>query len=147
MKKNIEVIDNSENLEKTIRRIWTRNVFFMWGYSFFFLFTIIRASFNRICQIPRLIHNDYYGDNRPYVRKVSQYKWLENWNIWVDSNYWKIWTMFLFFFTIAFCKTMYHIGKIFFFLWKHFIKPILWMLVVLLAAKTVSEGLAGKKTL
>lgn len=145
MKKNIEIIDNSEKLEQTIKRIWTRNVFFMWAYSVFFFLTIIRASFNRICQIPRLIHNICYKDNKPYSRKVSQYQWVENWNIWVDSNYWKILTMFLFFFIIALSKTLYHIGKILFFLWKHIIKPLLWMLVVLMAAKTVSEGLAGKK--
>ena len=98
MIKNIEIIDNSEKLEKTIKRIWTRNVFFMWWYAIFFITTIIRASFNRICQIPRLIHNFWYDDNRVYTRKISKYKWLEDWNILVDSNYWKLWVMFLFFF-------------------------------------------------
>ena len=147
MIKNIEIIDNSEKLEKTIKRIWTRNVFFMWWYAIFFIATIIRASFNRICQIPRLIHNFWYDDNRVYTRKISKYKWLEDWNILVDSNYWKLWVMFLFFFALALSKTLYHAGKIIFFLWKHFIKPVLWMLVVLLAAKTISEGLSGKKSL
>ena len=145
MKKNIEIIDNSENLEKTIKRIWTRNVFFMWWYALFFVVTIIRATFNRICQIPRVFHNAYYNNNRAYTRKISQYKWLEEWNLLVDSNYWKLWVMFLFFFSISLAKTLYHLGKILFFLWKHVIKPILWMLVVLTAAKTISEGLSGRK--
>lgn len=144
MKKNIEIIDDSEKLEQTIKRIWTRNVFFMWWYALIFLATVIRASFNRVCQIPRLIHNLYYKDHRPYIRKVSKYQWIENWNILVDSNYWKLLVMFLFFFTIALSKTLYHLGKILFFLWKHVIKPILWMLVVLSVAKTISDGLSSK---
>lgn len=146
MKKNIEIIDDSEKLEQTIKRIWTRNVFFMWWYALFFIATIIRATFNRICQIPRLVHNLYYKDHRAYTRKISKYQWLENWNILVDSNYWKLWIMFLFFFTMALSKTLYHLGKILFFLWKHIIKPLLWMFVVLTAARTISEGLAGKKS-
>lgn len=147
MIKNIEIIDNSEKLEKTIKRIWTRNVFFMWWYAVFFTATIIRASFNRIFQIPRLIHNFWYDDSRVYTRKISKYKWLEDWNILVDSNYWNLWIMFLFFFIIALSKTLYHMGKILFFLWKHIFKPLLWMLVVLMAAKTISDGLGGKNNL
>lgn len=145
MRQNIEIIDNSEKLENTIRRIWTRNVFFMWCYAFYFAATIIRATFNRICQIPRLIHNFYYKDHRAYTRKVSKYKWLEDWNVIVDSNYWKTWTLFLFFLSMAVSKTLYHFGKVLFFLWKHVIKPILWMFVVLCAARTISDGLSGKK--
>ena len=145
MTKNIEIIDNSEKLEQTIKRIWTRNVFFMWGYAVFFITTIIRASFNRICQIPRVIHNFYYKDNRAYIRKISQHKWIENWNILVDSNYWKLWVMFLFFFSMGLSKTVYHIWKILFFLWQHIIKPLLWMFVTLTAAKTISEGISGRK--
>lgn len=146
MNKSIEVIDNSKKLEESIKRIWTRNVFFMWWYALFFAATVVRASFNRLCQIPRLVHNmRYENDIQPYVRKVSKYKWLDDWNSWVDSNYWKIWTMFLFFFSMALSKTVYHIGKIIYFLWVHVLKPLLWMLVVLSAAKTISQGLAGKR--
>lgn len=147
MYKNIEVIDNSKKLEESIKKIWTRNVFFMWWYALYFAATIVRASFNRLCQIPRLIHNIWYHDNRPYVRKISKYKWLENWNTWIDSNYWKSWVMFLFFFSMALSKTIYHIGKITFFLWIHVIKPLLWMFVAIFAAKTISEGLSSKKAM
>lgn len=144
MNKNMKVIDNSEQLEKSIKKVWSRNVFFMWWYALYFATTVIRASFNRICQIPRVMHNICYNDNKPYVRKISKHKWLEDWNTWVDANYWNVVVMFLFFFCMAVSKTLYHLGKIAFFLWLHIIKPILWMLVALFAAKSISQSLTKK---
>lgn len=149
MDKTIEIIDNSEKLEQSIKKVWGRNVFFMWGYALFFMATLIRASFNRICQIPRVFYNICHDEDqqKPYVRKVSQNKWWDDWNIWVDSNYWKIITMFLFFFCMALSKTTYHLWKITIFLWINVIKPIAWMLIALFAAKTISESLTGKKAI
>lgn len=144
MYKSIDIIDKSEKLEQSTKKVWARNVFFIWWYALFFAATIVRATWNRICQYPRYFHNINHDDNRPYVRKVSKYKWLEEWNILVDSNYWHIWVMFLFFFFVALSKTLYHLWKITFFLWVHVIKPVLWMLIALFAAKTVSQSLSKK---
>lgn len=145
MNKSIDIIDNSERLEQSAKKVWARNVFFIWWYALFFAATIVRATFNRLCQIPRWHHNmAHENDQQPYVRKVSKYKWLEDWNTWVDSNYWKLWVMFLFFFIMALSKTLYHLWKITFFLWVHIIKPLLWMLVALFAAKSISQSLTKK---
>lgn len=142
---DMNIIDKTKDLEQNSKKVWGRNVFFIWWFAIVFFFTLIRAITNRICQIPRLVHNVYYNDHRAYIRKVSKYKWLENWNQLVDSKFWSIIVLFLFFFSMALGKTLYHLGKITFFLWVHIIKPLLWMLVVLVAAKSIGEGVNGKK--
>lgn len=144
MYKSIDIIDKSEKLEQSTKKVWARNVFFIWWYALYFAATVVRASFNRICQIPRILHNFWYDEQYSYVRKITNRKWLDDWNSWVDSNYWKILVMFIFFFSIALSKTLYHLWKITFFLWVHIIKPVLWMLIALFAAKTVSQSLSKK---
>ena len=108
-----------------MKKVLSRNGFFICWYAIYFAITLVRASFNRICQIPRLVHNIVYRDNRAYVRKVSQHAWLEKWNLLVDSNYWMIIVAFVFFSLMTIFKLMYHFGKSFMFLWNNFIKTLL----------------------
>ena len=144
MNTNIEKINDSEKLEQTMKKVWSRNVFFICWYAIYFAITLVRASFNRICQIPRLVHNIVYRDNRAYVRKVSQHAWLEKWNLLVDSNYWMIIVAFVFFSLMTIFKLMYHFGKSFMFLWNNFIKTLLWMMVISSAAKSIGNGLSKR---
>lgn len=144
MSVNINIIDKSQSFEDNIRKIWKRNVIIMWGYSILFLFVFCGSIINRICQLPRVIRNIIKNENIVYSRKVSKIAIIEKFNTMIESNFWYITAIFLFFTIMAISKTMYHTFKILFFLWVHVIKPILWMLIAVKAVDSVSNAISGR---
>lgn len=144
MSLNINIIDKSQSFEDNIRKIWKRNVIFMWGYSILFLFVLCGSIINRIRQLPRIIKNIVKNENTAYSRKVSKITIVEKFILMIESNFWYITAIFLFFTIMAVCKTIYHTFKILFFLWVHVIKPILWMLIAIKAVNSVSNAINGR---
>lgn len=140
----LDVIDESKSYEDNIAAVWKRNVFFILGYGFTYVYFFIVAIFNRLFRLPKWIKCKFKKEQYVYVRKVSKHKWIKMHNIIVDSNIWRTMWFMIFFLSIGFGKLFYHIFNIIVWLCKYVLVPVVKWLTAVFAILSISSAISNR---
>jgi hypothetical protein len=138
------VMDGTKSIEDNIKKIWTRNVFFIGAFFVLYVFVSLWAICNRIKEGYFIIESKLAHKNYTYVRKVSKKRFIEFLHQLVDQNIWKTFGCMLFFGGMFVGKFIYHVGVISYWIFNHILKPLAWMLIALFAAKTIGDAIRNK---
>lgn len=138
---DLNILNNTQTLEKTIKSVWQRNVFFLLWIGLFYIVAFIFSLVHRFCQIPRMVKNKLNKTNITYTRKIYNNKLLELLFCTIENNIGKIFCCLLFFIAISSCKFIYHTAKITWWFFDNVIKTTIWWGISIFATMSLSNAI------
>lgn len=146
---NLDLANRTASVEDRIAQAWSRNVFFLLWHALILTYFVIAACINRICRLPRIIHNLFEKDKskiRTYFRQPTNSTFIQYHNDMVDSNIFNTLWFAMVYTLFGLSKLTYHIGKVIWWIIIHIIGPVLKWFIVMLGIMMIADAIKNRNT-